>query len=138
MTLRHFRRELPYSDLRRFKIPSAAGPAADCALVRRYLSNCHVFDFKTPDSDSRFFIQMIAALVDRNFSAETLRMCSRGGGLLDYRSMDIVFDGGLRLETLEMNLFAQEFATLVKTIDFFRTPTVRKLKALKLHLVRAP
>lgn len=138
MSLRHFRSELPYSDLRRFKVPSESGPAADCSLVGRYLSNSHLFHLQTPYSDSRFAIKLLAAFANRNVSVETLLMSSCGGGLLDYRSMNVVFDGGMRLATLELHMFEHELATLVKTTDFFRSPTVRKLKELKLHLVRAP
>lgn len=35
--LHHFRRDIAYTDVRRLVIPSTEGPAADGALIRRYL-----------------------------------------------------------------------------------------------------
>lgn len=137
LVLRHFRSDLLYSDQRRFKIPSEAGPAVDCALIVRHLSDCQLFDFKPPESDAPFTLKMLAALANRNFSIGALRMRTDGGGLSDYRSMNTVFGGGMRLAAIELRLFDHKFTSLVKTTDFFRMPTVQRLKALKLHLVRA-
>ncbi|KAH7693330.1 hypothetical protein AAVH_39637 [Aphelenchoides avenae] len=94
MTLRHYSRDHPYSDMRQFQVPSAAGSAADCALLCRYLSNSHVLDFMTPQCDSRFAFKMLAALADRNFSVGALRMNVDQCGLSDYRCMDTVSTTG--------------------------------------------
>ncbi|KAH7719779.1 hypothetical protein AAVH_12730 [Aphelenchoides avenae] len=120
--------------MRRFKIPSEAGPAADCALIICHLSNIHLFHFKRPDPDARVVVKMLAALGDRNFSVGALQMWDDDGELSDYRSMRAAFDGGTRVAALELSLLEHKFAGLVKTTDFFRTSTVQRLKALKLHL----
>lgn len=133
---RHFRRDLPYSDMRRFEIPSEAGPVADCTLIICHLNNSHLFAFKRPDPDSRFVIKMLAALATRNVSVDTLRLLDDDDAFSDYQSVAAVFGGGMRVATLELSLFEHEFTSLVKTIDFFRMSTVRRLKALKLQLVR--
>ncbi|KAH7709069.1 hypothetical protein AAVH_23650, partial [Aphelenchoides avenae] len=133
LALSQFRRDLQYSDSRRFKLPSKDGPATYCSLVLRYLSNSHLSDFKAPECDSRFVFKMLAALAVRNFSVGALRMCA-DKGLSDYRSMDSLFNGGMRLSSLELRLVETEFFKLVDTTDFFRTPTVQQLKALKLEL----
>ncbi|KAH7693790.1 hypothetical protein AAVH_39170, partial [Aphelenchoides avenae] len=134
MLLRHFRSDLRYSDMRQFKIPSMAGPVADCALIIRYLSNSHLFIFERPGCYPRFAVKMLAALVDRNVSVNALRMRDGENALSDYRSMDTVFKGGMRVATLELSMSEGKFASLVKTVDFFRTSTVQRLKALKLQL----
>lgn len=154
MVLRHFRSEVPYSDMRRFRVTSRRAPAAYCSLIRRYLSNGHLFDFKTPEFAARFAVKMIAALVDRNFSVGALQLRAKDdqhpfhcpldtrairlqlSGLSDYRSMNTVFGGAMRLTTLEMSLFEDVCATLVMTTDFLRMRAVQRLKTLKLQLVR--
>lgn len=136
LNLHHFRPDLPYTDVRRLKLPSEAGPAADCALILRYLSNSHVFDFKAPVSDSRFTLRMLAAFVGRNFSVGRLRMCVLDDQLTDYRSINAVFDGGLRLGKLHLRILRKNLAALIKTTDFLRMPTIQELEELKLKLVR--
>lgn len=135
MDIVRFHRELPYRESRRFKIPSEAGIAADCLLACRYLSNSHVADFKAPQYDSRFAFKMIAVLTQHNVSLGTVRMCAKEDGLSDYRSLDTIFNGGMSLAALEIRLFDHQFATLVKTTDFFRRPMVQRLETLKLTLV---
>ncbi|KAH7708900.1 hypothetical protein AAVH_23839 [Aphelenchoides avenae] len=82
LILLDFRRNLTYSDVRRFKLPYVAGSAAICAMIRRYLSNSHV------DSDGRFSLKMIAALVlTHNCTVDRLRMGTLDGQLTDYRSV---------------------------------------------------
>ncbi|KAH7719190.1 hypothetical protein AAVH_13348 [Aphelenchoides avenae] len=134
MVLRHFRRDLCYNDMRRFKVPSEAGPSADCAVILHHLSNSHVRSFKTMGSNSRFAVKMLAAVADRNVSVGALRLRPDEGRLTDYRSMDTVFDGAMRLASLELHILEHEFATIVKTTDFFRMATVGRLKTLKLQL----
>ncbi|KAH7696026.1 hypothetical protein AAVH_36906, partial [Aphelenchoides avenae] len=106
MALRHFPSDLPYSDVRRFGLPSKAESAADCALILHYLSNIYLLSFERPyyDSDYRFTVKMLAALAGRNFSIDTLEMWGRYGGLSDYRSMRAAFNGGMRLASLELDL----------------------------------
>ncbi|KAH7719208.1 hypothetical protein AAVH_13366 [Aphelenchoides avenae] len=127
----HFRRDLTYSNVRRFKLPSAEGAATDCALIRRYLSNSYVTDFKSPYSDGRFSLKMLAALVDRNFTVDRLRVGALDGQLTDYRSMDVVFGGGLRMNALSVAISSQSLASLIKTTEFLRLPTVQGLEELK-------
>ncbi|KAH7709072.1 hypothetical protein AAVH_23653 [Aphelenchoides avenae] len=123
---------------KQFEVPSKDGPAAYCALIIHHLSNSHLFAFKSPESDSRFALKMLAALANRNFSIGALRMRDDGGGLSDYRSMDVVVAGGMRLDALELSMFEHEFLSLVKTTDFFCMSTVARLKTLKPELVRTP
>ncbi|KAH7719191.1 hypothetical protein AAVH_13350 [Aphelenchoides avenae] len=91
MVVRHFRSDLTYSGMRQFKIPSMAGHVTDCALIIRYLSNSHLFILERPGCYPRFAVKMLAALVDRNVSVDTLRMRDGEVSLSDYRSMDTVF-----------------------------------------------
>lgn len=56
-------------------------------------------------------------------------------GMTDYRCMNVIFDGGMRLSTLELHLFEHQLATLIKTVDFLRMQTVQRLEVLKLRLV---
>lgn len=91
-------------DVRRFKIHSMAGPASDCARIRRYLSNAHVADFWAPTEEPRFSLKMLAALVNRNFTASRLQMSAVDGPLTDFRSMDAIFGGGVRLDALALGM----------------------------------
>lgn len=140
--LRHFGRDSAYTDVRLFKISSTAGPSAECALIRRYLRNSHVAECESLAGEFRFCLKMLAALVDHNFSMGLLWMGELNGPrvdhqLSDYRSLDAVFNGAMRLDALELfHLSEHSFAGLVKTTDLFRMAMVQRLKALKLHLVR--
>ncbi|KAH7717658.1 hypothetical protein AAVH_14939 [Aphelenchoides avenae] len=130
--MHHFRRHFTYVDVRLLKVPCAEGPAADCALIRHYLSNSHVSDVKAPYSDGRFSLKMLAALVvDHNCTMDRLRMGALEGQLTDYRSMDVVFGGGLRLDALSLAISSQSLARLTKTTDFLRLPTIEGLAELK-------
>ncbi|KAH7704677.1 hypothetical protein AAVH_28130, partial [Aphelenchoides avenae] len=126
LILHHFRRDLAYTDMRVLKLPCLERPAADCALILHYLSNSHVADLKAPYSDGRFSLKMIAALVmDHNFTMDRLRMHAVDGQLTDYRSMDVVFGGGMHLNALNLATGGQSLANLIKTTDFLRLPTVQ-------------
>ncbi|KAH7717640.1 hypothetical protein AAVH_14921 [Aphelenchoides avenae] len=82
------------------------------------LSNSHVADLKTPYSDGRFTLKMLAALVaDHNCTMDRLRMGALDGQLTDYRSMDVVFGGGMRLNGLTELKFLEANPT------FGRPPT---------------
>ncbi|KAH7697471.1 hypothetical protein AAVH_35446, partial [Aphelenchoides avenae] len=132
LVLHHLRRDLTYSDARRFKLPSAEGPAADCVLIRRYLSNSYVTDLKTPYSDGRFSLKMLSALVSNNScSVGRLRLGALDGQLTDYRSMEVVFGGGLHLNALSLSISSLSLAKLIKTTDFLRLPTIQGLTELK-------
>lgn len=75
---------------------------------------------------------MLAALVvGRNFSVGRLQMHAWDGKLTDYRSMDVIFGGGLRLDALHLYIGRQGLTNLIKTVDFLRMPTVQGLKELK-------
>ncbi|KAH7712682.1 hypothetical protein AAVH_19987 [Aphelenchoides avenae] len=137
LTVRHFQRELSYTDVRRFKMPSAAGARSDCALIRHYLSNAHVADLRTPwPYDAPFAIKMLASLAARNFSVGHVNLFAGANRLADYRSMDAVF-GGLRMGSLYLSCQERRFVELVKTTDFLRMATVQRLRELKLTLTRS-
>ncbi|KAH7716020.1 hypothetical protein AAVH_16576 [Aphelenchoides avenae] len=132
--IRHLQRDLSYADMRRFKIPSPAGVEGDCDLIRHYLSNSHVADLQPPGSCFPFSIKMLAALASRNFSVGSV--CLRtddDARLSDYRSMDAIF-GGMRLSSLDLSCEESRFVELVKTTDFYRTPTAQRLRELALTL----
>ncbi|KAH7725630.1 hypothetical protein AAVH_06810, partial [Aphelenchoides avenae] len=138
LRLHHFRRDLPYSDVRRFKIPPTAeleSTAADCARILRCLSNSHVADFKAPPKEPCFTIKMLAALVNRNFSLERLRLRAFNDPLTDYRSLDAVFGGGMRLAAFNLWIHEDCFHHLVKTTDFFRMPAMQRISEFKLLLI---
>ncbi|KAH7713842.1 hypothetical protein AAVH_18787 [Aphelenchoides avenae] len=123
--LHHFRRDIAYTDVRRLVIPSTEGPAADGALIPYY-------------ANDRFVLRMLAALVvGRNFSVGRLQMHAWDGKLTDYRSMDVIFGGGLRLDALHLYIGRQGLTNLIKTVDFLRMPTVQGLKELKFLPVNA-
>ncbi|KAH7693789.1 hypothetical protein AAVH_39172, partial [Aphelenchoides avenae] len=134
LTFHHFRRDLTYTDVRRLKVPCAEGPAADCALILHNLSDSYVVDLKMSYSDSRFSLKMLAALVDRNFSVGRLRMHALDGPLTDYRSLDAVFGGGIRLSALILRIRRKSLASLIKTANFLRMPTIQGLTELRLIL----
>ncbi|KAH7709071.1 hypothetical protein AAVH_23652 [Aphelenchoides avenae] len=138
MTVYLIRRDVAYRDVRRFKIHSMAGPAADCARVRRYLSNAHVADFWAPTEEPSFSLKMLAALVNRNFTVSRLQMSAVDGPLTDFRSMDAIFGGGVRLDALTLGMREECFERLIKTTDFMRMPTVQGLKEFKLELGSPP
>lgn len=136
MVLRHLRRDLSDSDLRRCKVPTKGCPAVYRSLVLPHLSNSYLYSFGTPDADFRSVMKILSALADRNFSVGTLRVYAYQDALFDYHSIDTVFGGGMRLDALELSLYEHQLATLIKATDFFQMSTVRKLKALKLYAVR--
>ncbi|KAH7694096.1 hypothetical protein AAVH_38863, partial [Aphelenchoides avenae] len=136
LTVRHFQRNLSYTDVRRFKLPSTAGAANDCALIRDYLSNAHVADLLTPWNDSPFAIKMLASLATRNFSVGRVGLHAGANRLADYRSMDAVF-GGLRMSSLHLSCEERRFVELVKTTDFLRMATVQRLRKLELTLTES-
>ncbi|KAH7716715.1 hypothetical protein AAVH_15897 [Aphelenchoides avenae] len=136
--IRHLQRDLSYADMRRFKIPSPAGVEGDCDLIRHYLSNSHVADLRPPGSCFPFSIKMLAALASRNFSVGHVCLDTNDDDRLsDYRSMDAIF-GGMRLSSLDLSCEESRFVELVKTTDFYRTPTVQRLRELKLTLKQEP
>lgn len=134
--MRHFRRDLTYSDERRFRIPSAGGLKSDCTLILRYLSNSHVADFKARPDEGLFNAKMLAALVKRNFSMGRLRMSILDAPLTDYRPLDAVFSSGMRLDALNLFIHEDTLHGLVETNDFFRLPVVQQLKDFWLIFVR--
>lgn len=133
MVIRHVQRGLPYTDARRFMMPSTADADADCALICHYLSNSHVDDLRALRADFAFAIKMLANLAARNFSVGCMKLGSRSKSLSDYRSMDVVF-GEMRIRNLHLICAEHRFVELVKTADFFRIPAVRRLRELKLDL----
>ncbi|KAH7720598.1 hypothetical protein AAVH_11929 [Aphelenchoides avenae] len=133
LTVGHIQRDLSYTDMRRFRVPSIAGAENDCALIRRYLVNSHVADLLAPDYDFFFAIKMLADLAGRNFSTGCLRLSAEATRLSDYRSMDAVF-GRMRMSELHLSCAEHRFVELVKTADFFRMPTIQALRELKLTL----
>ncbi|KAH7660519.1 hypothetical protein AAVH_43697, partial [Aphelenchoides avenae] len=133
MVIRHVQRGLPYTDARRFVMPSTAGADADCALICHYLSNSHVDDLRAPRADFAFAIKMLANLAARNFSVGCMKLGSGSKSLSDYRSMDVVF-GEMRIRNLHLICAEHRFVELVKTTDFFRSSAVRRLHELKLYL----
>ncbi|KAH7717309.1 hypothetical protein AAVH_15256 [Aphelenchoides avenae] len=134
LTVRHFQRDLPYTNVRSFKMPSTAGNESDCALIRYYLSNSHVAELRAPEGDNfPFAIKMLACLAARNFSVGLMHLHARGQRLCDYRSMDAVF-GGMRMAILHLSCDEQQFVGLVKTTDVFRMSAIQGLRAPKLTL----
>ncbi|KAH7719700.1 hypothetical protein AAVH_12817 [Aphelenchoides avenae] len=136
VALRRFVRDPSYVDVRRFKLPSEASPASDCALIRRHLSNSYVEYFTPPEWDSRFSFRMLAALVDVNTVIGCLRLVVFDRFTTDYRSLSAVFGGGLRMDTLDIfGVIEHSFVRLIKTTDFFRQPpTIQGLRKMKLVL----
>ncbi|KAH7716652.1 hypothetical protein AAVH_15935 [Aphelenchoides avenae] len=134
LTVHHFRRDLSYTDVRRLKVPGAEGPSTDCALILHNMSNSYVVDLKVPYSNSRFSLKMLAALVDRNFSVGRLRMHALDGPLTDYRSLEVVFCGSLRLGALDLRIRRKSLVNLIKTTNFLRMPTIQGLTELRLIL----
>ncbi|KAH7709760.1 hypothetical protein AAVH_22957 [Aphelenchoides avenae] len=133
MVIDHVQRDLPYTDVRRFKLPSTAGAEDDCALIRHCFSHSHVADLQASRADFHVAIKMLARLASRNFSVGCMDLCADAQRLSDYRSMDVVF-GGLRMSELDLSCEEHRFVELVKTTDFFRMSTVQKLRQLKLNL----
>lgn len=112
--------------------------AADCALILRYLSNSHVADFKAPANEPHFSVQMLAALVDRNFSMGRVQLRILADPLTDYPSLDAVLRSGMRLAALNLWIHEDCLQRLVKLRDFFRLSVVQRLTELKLTLVLFP
>ncbi|KAH7707464.1 hypothetical protein AAVH_25285 [Aphelenchoides avenae] len=129
LTIRRFRRDMAYTDVRCFKMPSTVGAENDCALIRHYLSNSHVDDLLAPD-DYSFVMKMLADLVHRNFSVDRVKLSAGDARLSDYRSMDVVF-GVMRMTHLHLNCAEHRFFELVKTTDFFRMSTIQGLRELR-------
>ncbi|KAH7673135.1 hypothetical protein AAVH_42386, partial [Aphelenchoides avenae] len=122
-------RDLSYTDVRHFMIPSTAGAENDCALIRHYLSNLR------PPCETDFpTIKMLASLATHNVSVGDMHLDARAERLSDYRSMDVVF-GGMRISELDLSCCVNRFFELVKITDFFRMPTVQGLRGLRLTLM---
>lgn len=81
---------------------------------------------------------MLATLVDRNTSMGRLQMRAFGGPLTDYRSMDAVFGGEMRLGALNLWIREDCRERLIRTTDFLRMTAVQGLTELTLILVRFP
>lgn len=133
--IRHLLRDLPYTDARRFKVTSIDGAENYCALIRHYLSNCHVPELLAPADDFAFGIKMLAGLAARNFSVGRMELWADAQSLTDYRSMGAIF-GGMRMSELYLSCTERRFVELVQTTDFFRMSAVQSLRKLKLSLVR--
>ncbi|KAH7680349.1 hypothetical protein AAVH_41276, partial [Aphelenchoides avenae] len=133
LEIRHLQRDLPCTDVRRFKVPSTAGAENDCALIRHYLSNSHVVDLQAPIADFPFAIKMLASLTDCNVTVGRVKLSAKAERLSDYRSMDLVF-GELRMSKLSLTVAERCFIELVKTSDFFRMSAIQRLQELKLTL----
>ncbi|KAH7696611.1 hypothetical protein AAVH_36317, partial [Aphelenchoides avenae] len=133
LTIRHFQRALPYTRVRRFRLPSAAGPKSDCDLIRRYLSNSHVDDIEQPQANFSFTIKMLASLAAGSVTVGRVRLNAVAERLSDYRSIDSIF-GGLRMSDLYLSCYEHRFVELVKITDFFRMSTIQGLRELKLTL----
>lgn len=58
-------------------------------------------------------------------------MCDLDGQLTDYRSMDVIFGGGLLLNARSLSISTQSFANLIKTTDFLRLHAIQGLTQLK-------
>ncbi|KAH7729756.1 hypothetical protein AAVH_02230 [Aphelenchoides avenae] len=138
MVLHHDRRDPPFEDVRRLKIHSAEASATDCALIRRYLLNSYLADFRIMPDEARFALKMVSALSDWNFSVGRLCLRAEDAPLTDYRSLNTVFGGGLRLTELNLRICETHLGHLIRTTDFWRLPTVQALSELKLLLVRSP
>lgn len=115
-------------------MPSADGDEKDCALIRHYLSNSYLADLLPPTDNFPFAIKMLAALASRNVSVGRVRLCAETERFSDYRSMDKIFNK-ITTSDLSLSCLEHHFVNLVKTTDFFRLPTVRGLRQLKLTLV---
>ncbi|KAH7707959.1 hypothetical protein AAVH_24797 [Aphelenchoides avenae] len=133
LTIRHFQRSLPYTEVRRFRMPSTAGAKSDCDLIRRYLSNSHVDDIEAPQADFSFTIKMLASLAACSVTVGRVELNAVAKRLADYRSMDAIF-GGMRMSELHLSCYEHRFVELVKTTDFFRLSTIQGLRELKLTL----
>ncbi|KAH7716019.1 hypothetical protein AAVH_16575 [Aphelenchoides avenae] len=135
LEIRHFQRDLSYTEVRRFKVPSTAGAEYDSALIRHYLSNSHVADLRPAESCFPFSIKMLAGLASQNLSIGHVYLSTDDDDkrLSDYRSMDTIF-GGMRISSLALSCEESCFVELVKTTDFFRMPTVQRLRELELNL----
>ncbi|KAH7708698.1 hypothetical protein AAVH_24024 [Aphelenchoides avenae] len=138
MAVSHFQRDLSYTEVRRFKLPSPAGAENDCGLIRNYLGNCfrlvsNVTDLMAPRFHFTFTIKMLASLTARNVSAGRVVLYAEDKRLSDYRSMDTIF-GEMRINELDLTCEEHRFVELIKTTDFFRTPTVQQLRKLTLAL----
>ncbi|KAH7707827.1 hypothetical protein AAVH_24941 [Aphelenchoides avenae] len=114
LTIHRFRRDMTYTDMRCFKMPSTVGAENDCALIRHYLSNTHVTGLLAPD-DYSFVMKMLADLAHRNFSVDRVKLSARAARLSDYRSMDVVF-GRMRMTSLDLNCAEHRFFELVKAL----------------------
>ncbi|KAH7715164.1 hypothetical protein AAVH_17438 [Aphelenchoides avenae] len=135
MSVSRIRRDLSYTDVRHFMIPSTAGAENDCALIRHYLSNSHVAYLRPPCEISfPFTIKMLASLASRNVSVGDMHLDARAERLSDYRSMDLIF-GGMQMSELDLSCCENRFFELVKITDFFRMPTVQGLRGLRLTLM---
>lgn len=122
----HAQRDVSYTDVRRSKIPSTAGAAHDCAVIRHYLNNSHVAVVSPPVVHFAFSIKMLADLAGPNFSVGRLDVRAKAHRLSDYRSMGTIF-GQMRMNELCLSCDERCFVELVKTIDFFRMSSVQKL-----------
>ncbi|KAH7709802.1 hypothetical protein AAVH_22929 [Aphelenchoides avenae] len=131
--IRHLHRDLSYTAVRRFKIPSASGAEDYCALIHNYLSNSHVGDLQATLDDFSFAIKMLASLAGRNFSVGRIELFAGAERLSDYRSMDAVF-GGMSMSNLCLICDERRFVELVETVDFFRMSSIQRLQELKLTL----
>ncbi|KAH7697461.1 hypothetical protein AAVH_35457, partial [Aphelenchoides avenae] len=131
--MRHIQRDLSYTNVRRFEMPSTAGAANDCDLIRRYLGNSHVGDLQATLTDFSFAIKMLASLAARNVSVGSIELLAETERLSDYRSMDAVF-GGMSMSNLCLICDESRFIELVKTADFFRMSSIQRLRELKLTL----
>ncbi|KAH7702857.1 hypothetical protein AAVH_29983, partial [Aphelenchoides avenae] len=133
LTVRHFRPDRKYTDVRHLQIPCEQGRAADCALLIGYLGNSHVADLKAPYWDCRFSLKMLAALVaHHNVSVGRLQMGALDGQLTDYRSMNVVLGGAMRLKALHLWICREDLANPIKTADFLRIPAIQALTELRL------
>ncbi|KAH7708709.1 hypothetical protein AAVH_24037 [Aphelenchoides avenae] len=137
LEVRHIQRDVSYTAVRRFKLPSTDGAENDCALIRHYLSNSYVADLRVPDAPdaylSPFAIKMLASLATRNFSVGHIELCAESQRLTDYRSMDAVFIG-MPMSELHLTCYERSFVELVKTTDFFRMSSLQRLRQLRLTL----
>ncbi|KAH7712511.1 hypothetical protein AAVH_20166 [Aphelenchoides avenae] len=134
LEIRHLQRDLPYTNVRFFKLPSTSG----AALIRHYLSNSHVDILRAPTRvpEFPFVMKMLASLTGCNVTAGRVKISAGAERLSDYRSMDAVF-GELRMSKLSLTVAEHRFVELVKTADFFRMSSVQRLQELKLTLTRA-
>ncbi|KAH7729759.1 hypothetical protein AAVH_02233 [Aphelenchoides avenae] len=136
--LRHRRRDPPFEDVRSLKVNSAEASATDCALIHRFVRNCHIASLWIMPDEARFALKMASALSDWNSSVGRLCLRAEDAPLTDYRSLDAVFGGDLRLTELDLRIGETHLGHLIRTTDFWRLPTVQALSELKLLLVRSP